>query len=43
MTRNSVNARLATTSPFLAFSLFQPIRGVRKATSKGMAIIRMGE
>ena len=42
-TRNTVNIRLPTTSPFLALLLAIPISGVKNATTNGMTIIRMGD
>lgn len=43
MTKNSTNARLATTKTSLAFPLALPIKGVKNAANSGMAIIRIGE
>jgi hypothetical protein len=42
-TRNTANIRLPITSAFLALLLFIPTSGVKKAATRGMAIIKMGD
>ena len=43
ITRSSTSPRLTKTSIFLAFSLTLLTSGVKKAASRGIAIIRIGE